>query len=172
MNLIRLFPFLLFISFTMQSQIAPELEFICELKVKLDPALIVGETALGTRRIIPIIGGTVEGPKIKGIIIRGGADWQTLRPDGVTDLEAHYQFQTEDGEIIYIKNTGVRAAKSEVAKMLAEGIKVSSDQYYFRAIPKFEANKNGKYSWLNDSIFICTGERLPDAVSIKVWKVL
>jgi len=56
--------------------------------------------------------------------------------------------------------------------MLAEGKKVTSDQYYFRAVPKFETDKNGPYHWLNDGIFICTWERLPDAVSIKVWKVL
>ena len=163
---------ILFIIFFLNAQKAPELEYICELQVVLEPAMIVGETALGTRRIIPIIGGTVEGPKIKGEILRGGADWQTLRPDGVTDLEAHYQFKTDNGEIIYIKNTGLRAASPEVAKLLAQGKEVDSDQYYFRAVPKFEADKNGKYSWLNDGIFICTGERLPNAVSIKVWKVL
>lgn len=156
----------------MTAQQGPELEYICELKVELDPAMVVGETALGIRRIIPIIGGSVSGPKIKGTIVRGGADWQTLRPDGVTDLEAHYQFKTDDGFLVYIKNTGLRAAAPEVAQMLAEGKKVTSDQYYFRAVPKFETDKNGPYHWLNDGIFICTGERLPDAVSIKVWKVL
>ncbi|SDQ82143.1 DUF3237 domain-containing protein [Flagellimonas zhangzhouensis] len=160
------------ISTFINTQKAPELEYVCELQVVLEPAMIVGETALGTRRIIPIVGGTVEGPKIKGTILKGGSDWQTLRPDGVTDLEAHYQFKTDDGEIIYIKNTGVRATSPEVAKLLAEGKEVGSDQYYFRAIPKFEADKNGKYGWLNDAIYICTGERLPNAVSIKVWKVL
>jgi hypothetical protein len=35
---------------------APALSFVCELKVKLKPALVVGETPHGTRRIIPIIG--------------------------------------------------------------------------------------------------------------------
>lgn len=160
------------ITIGLQAQKGPDLEFVCELKVELEPAMIVGDTALGTRRIIPIIGGSVEGPKIKGTILRGGADWQTLRPDGVTDLEAHYQFKTDDGEIVYIKNTGVRSTTPEVAQLLAQGKEVGSDQYYFRAVPKFEADKNGKYAWLNDAIFICTGERLPDAVSIKVWKVL
>ncbi|MBT31276.1 MAG: hypothetical protein CMO01_16600 [Thalassobius sp.] len=151
---------------------APDLEYICELQVALESAMVVGETALGTRRVIPITGGTVEGPKIKANIINGGADWQTLRADGVTELEAHYQFQTDDGEIIYIKNVGLRVATPQVAKLLAEGKSVDASQYYFRAVPKFEANRNGKYHWLNDGIFICTGERLPDAVSIKVWKVL
>jgi len=38
-------------------------------------------------------------------------------------LEAHYQFKTDDGFMVYIKNTGLRAAAPEVAQMLAEGKK-------------------------------------------------
>ncbi len=143
------------------AQKAPALDFFCELKVKLDPALIVGETPHGTRRIIPIIGGTVEGPKIKGEILNGGADWQILRADGVTELEAHYQFRTDDGTLIYVKNTGIRAATPEIAARLAKGEKVDANEYYFRAMPKFDAPK-GKYDWVNNSLFVCTGERLPD----------
>ncbi len=153
------------------AQKAPALDFFCELKVKLDPALIVGETPHGTRRIIPIIGGTVEGPKIKGEILNGGADWQILRADGVTELEAHYQFRTDDGTLIYVKNTGIRAATPEIAARLARGEKVDANEYYFRAMPKFDAPK-GKYDWVNNILFVCTGERLPDYVLIRVWKVM
>ena len=153
------------------AQKAPALDFFCELKVKLDPALIVGETPHGTRRIIPIIGGTVEGPKIKGEILNGGADWQILRADGVSELEAHYQFRTDDGTLIYVKNTGIRAATPEIAARLAKGEKVDANEYYFRAMPKFDAPK-GKYDWVNNSLFVCTGERLPDYVLIRVWKVM
>ncbi|MDE2393164.1 MAG: DUF3237 domain-containing protein [Cytophagales bacterium] len=164
--------FLFFMSITMShAQKAPALDFFCELKVKLDPALIVGETPHGTRRIIPIIGGTVEGPKIKGEILNGGADWQILRADGVTELEAHYQFRTDDGTLIYVKNTGIRAATPEIAARLAKGEKVDANEYYFRAMPKFDAPK-GKYDWVNNSLFVCTGERLPDYVLIRVWKVM
>lgn len=160
----------LFPLYTM-AQKAPELEFICELTIQLDPAMVVGETAHGIRRIIPIIGGEVVGPKIKGEIIRGGADWQVLRSDGVTELEAHYQFKTEDGVLIYIKNTGLRVTSPEVAMRMAQGELVGPESYYFRAVPKFEA-PSGSYEFLNDAIFICTGERTPDSVKIRVWKVL
>jgi len=162
---------LLSLNFTAYSQDAPRLEFFCTLNVKLDPPLVVGETAHGTRRIIPIIGGTVEGPLIKGEIIKGGADWQVVRKDGVSELEAHYQFKTDDGSIIYIKNVGIRVASPEVAAKIARGEHVDGSQYYFRAVPAFEAPP-GKYAWINDSIFICTGERLRDSVVLRVWKVL
>ena len=167
----KLFLLIVFFPLFTMAQNAPNLEFICELSVKLDPAMVVGETPHGIRRIIPIIGGEVFGPKIKGEIVRGGSDWQVLRSDGVTELEAHYQFKTDDGALIYIKNVGVRVASPEVANKMARGEKVEASEYYFRAVPKFEAPA-GKYSFLNDAIFICTGERTPDAVKIRVWKVL
>jgi Protein of unknown function (DUF3237) len=150
---------------------APELEFVCELKVKLNPPYIVGETPHGLRRIIPIIGGSVEGPKINGEILNGGADWQIVRKDGVAELEAHYQLKTNDGVIIYIKNLGLRVATPEVAARIGKGEQVNPSEYYFRAIPKFEA-PTGKYEWMNNAIFVCTGERNPDNVLIRVWKLL
>ena len=150
---------------------APKLEFVCELKVKLKAPYVVGETPHGIRRIIPIVGGTFEGPNIKGEILDGGADWQIVRKDGVAELEAHYQIKTDDGVIIYIKNTGLRVASPEVAARISRGEAVPASEYYFRAIPKFEAPA-GKYEWMNNAIFICKGVRNPDNVAIQVWKVL
>ena len=163
--------FLLIMNAKTYAQDPLKLEFFCTLKVTVDKALIVGQTPHGTRRIIPITGGKVEGPAIKGEIIPGGADWQVVRTDGVAELEAHYQFKTDDGVIIYVKNIGIRAATPEVAAKIARGEKVESSQYYFRTSPKFEA-PTGKYDWVNNTLFICTGERLPDAVLITVFKVL
>jgi hypothetical protein len=172
MKYLSMFSFILFFGVLVNAQpTAPSLEFVCELKIKLDQPMVVGKTPRGLRRIIPIIGGTVDGPLIKGEILKGGSDWQFIRDDGVTELEAHYQFITDDGTIIYIENTGLRVATPEVAKRIANGEAVSSKEYYFRATPRFEAPE-GKYFWMNNAIFICTGERNPDNVAIKVWKVL
>lgn len=150
---------------------APPLLFFCELNVQIDPPLIVGETPHGIRRIIPITGGTVEGPQLKGTIISGGADWQILRKDGVTEIEAHYQFKTSDNVLIYIKNFGLRVASPEVAERLAKGEHVHGSEYYFRSFPKFEAPK-GEYEWMNNCLFLCTGLRLPDRVVLRVWRIL
>jgi hypothetical protein len=161
-----------FKSFAQNTYEAPNLEFVCELKVKLKPAIVVGETPHGTRRIIPIIGGSFEGPKMKGEILDGGADWQIVRKDGVSELEAHYQIKTEDGVVIYIKNVGLRVATPEISAKIAKGEVVSPNDYYFRAIPKFDAPIGSKYEWMNNAIFICKGIRNPDGVVILVWKIL
>ena len=50
---------------------------------QLESILKFGMTPYGERRIINILGGTVEGPKLKGRILPGGADWQIVRTDGV-----------------------------------------------------------------------------------------
>jgi len=150
---------------------APALEFFCELNVQVDPPLIVGETAHGIRKIIPITGGTVTGPLINGKIISGGADWQLVRHDGVIEIEAHYQFKTEDDVVIYIKNAGLRVASMEVADKLAKGEPVNANQYYFRGTPKFEAPK-GVHGWINNCLFLSSGERLAQSVLIRVWRIL
>ena len=153
------------------SPVAPQLEFVCSLLVKIAPALVVGETPHGTRRIIPITGGTFSGPNMKGEVLNGGADWQVVRADGVAELEAHYQIKTNDGVIIYVKNTGLRVATPYVAARIGRGEPVGENEYYFRAAPKFEAPP-GKYAWMNNALFVCKGIRNPDGVVIQVWKVL
>jgi Protein of unknown function (DUF3237) len=163
--------FLLNHSLAQHNPPAPGLEYICELKVKLDPAIVVGQTPKGLRRIIPITGGTMDGPQIKGEILPGGADWQYIRPDGTVELEAHYQIRTSDSVIIYITNTGIRVATPEITAKMAKGEYVPAAEYYFRTTPKFESPA-GKYYWMNNALFISSGIRNPGDVSIQVWKVL
>ncbi len=164
--------FLTFLFFQMktQAQTSPTLEFICELKIKLKTPLVVGQTPHGLRRIIPIVGGSFEGPRIKGEVLEGGADWQIVRADGVAELEAHYQIRTDDGVLIYIKNVGLRVATPEVAARIGKGEVVSPSEYYMRTHLKFEAPK-GKYEWMNNAIFVSTGQRNPDNVAIQVYKL-
>src|SRR5690554_3158773 len=79
---------------------APTLEFAFEEIVALGPAIPVGDTPRGKRNIIPIPGGTFEGPGIKGEIIGGGWDWQLTRADGCTEIEADYMIGTDDEVVI------------------------------------------------------------------------
>ena len=131
----------------------PELEFALELKVKLGQAYGVGETANGNRFIIPITGGTFEGPNIKGEVLPGGADYQ-MQGKNHTDIEAIYCIRTDDGVNIHIRNKGIIAGN------------------YFYCSPKFEAPLNSKYAWLNDAIFVCRPSGFMEGgIALKVWKV-
>jgi hypothetical protein len=71
--------------------------------VTLAPSQSVGPSKRGPRNIIPITGGTVSG-QINGRVLMGGADYQNLSPPATID--ARYLWQTEDGEIIIVRNGG------------------------------------------------------------------
>lgn len=150
----------------------PKLEFAFEVRAQVADPLVVGELPNGTRRIIDILGGTVEGPGISGKILPGGADWQLIRrEDGFTDIDARYTIETDSGSLIYVSNIGIRHAPPEVMKRLNAGETVDQSEIYFRAIPKFETG-DPDLEWLMRSIFISTGERYPNGVIIRFWRVL
>lgn len=146
-------------------------EFVFEARVKVDRPVVIGESSHGLRRIVPILGGPVQGPALKGNVIAGGADWQYVRPDGAWELDARYTVQTDDGILIMVENRGVRYGKPEVMERLAKGEKVDPGQIYCRTVPTFEAPRDSKYEWMNHTLFVASVERLPDAVIVRYYKV-
>ena len=121
-----------------------------QLYVTLEPEYVVGEVPHGKRVVIPITGGIFEGPKLKGTIIPGGADYQYQKTDGKnlrTELEAIYSIKTDDG--------------------------VGEQGFYFLTAPKFEAPEDSPYAWLNNAIFICgPAPSEPNTVRLNIWKVV
>jgi hypothetical protein len=130
----------------------------------------LGDVPRGRRRIIPILGGTFEGPSIRGKVLPGGADWQIVRADGLAELDTRYALQTDHGSVIYIQNAGMRHAPPDVTKKLLAGEAVDPAQVYFRTVPTFETSAPD-LQWLTRAIFVGTGERYPAEVVIRVWKV-
>jgi hypothetical protein len=149
---------------------APGLRPVFDLEVVVAPAQELGEVGGGRRRVIPILGGTLVGEGMRGEVRPGGADWQTIRPDGVTLLQARYTVRMETGETIGIVNTGIRRAEPDIVRRLTAGEIVDPSLYYFRAAPVFEVGP-GRYQWLTESLFVSVGERLPDKVRLKVYRV-
>lgn len=150
--------------------IKPGLEFVYEAGGALGDPIPIGETTDGTRRIIPIFSGPVEGPLIRGELIGNAADWQLTRADGVTVADAIYALRTDDGVVIQIHNKGLRHGPPDVMQRLARGEDVDPADYYFRTIPEFIAPK-GRYEWLNRSVFVCSGARYANAIKLWVWRV-
>ena len=142
---------------------APQLEFALQLKVTLGEAFGIDNTQHGRRTVIPITGGTFEGPGIKGTIGNGGADYQ-LNAEGRTELEAIYCIKTDDGIYIHVRNRGIIANGKD-----ADG----KPSFYFRAAPQFEAPADSKYGWLNNSLFLCAPTFSSDfkGIVLNVWRV-
>ena len=141
----------------------PELEFALQLKVTLGEAFSIDNTQHGRRTVIPITGGTFEGPQPKGTIINGGADYQ-LNAENRTELEAIYCIKTDDGIYIHVRNRGIIANGKD-----ANG----NPTFYFKAAPQFEAPADSKYGWLNNALFVCAPEFTPEfkGIVLNVWKV-
>jgi hypothetical protein len=149
---------------------APRLTFALELRVQVGPPTELGQVPRGRRRIIPILGGTFEGPGIRGKVLPGGADWQIVRADGLAELDTRYSLQTDQGQLIYIQNAGMRHAPPEITAKLLAGQDVDPTKVYFRTIPTFETSAP-ELQWLTRAIFVATGERHPTEVVIRVWKL-
>ena len=99
-------------------------ELLITENVTLGASQSVGSSKRGARNIIPITGGTLSG-RLTGKILMGGADYQILSPPATID--AHYLWQTDDGEIIIVRNGGS----------------------FGSLVPTFETRVDGPYAYLN-----------------------
>ena len=142
----------------------PQLEFALQLHVTLGAAYTVGETPHGRRMVIPITGGTFEGPGIKGTVINGGADYQ-LAKGNRTELEAIYSIKTDDGVYIHVRNRGIIRMGGEDRE--------AQPSFYFKCAPTFEAPEDSRYSWLNNTLFLCqpSSSGKPGGITLNVWRV-
>jgi hypothetical protein len=119
------------------------------LRVVTAPALTVGAVPHGTRTIYPITGGDFEGPRLRGKVLPGGADWVLLRADGMLELDLRITLETDDGALIHMTFEGLRD--------MSCGQLVDPPRSYFRTVPRFETAAP-KYAFLNELIAVGSGE--------------
>lgn len=129
------------------AEVVPRVEFAFEERVTIAPAVVLGDTAYGHRQYIPITGGTVAGPKLKGEVVPGGFDFQlTYSASDCTQLTADYFLKAEDGTPIHVFNQG----------LFCPGEKRSLFH------PRLEAPK-GPHEWLTKATFVATLDLEPPA---------
>ena|SRR5690349_2459032 len=128
-------------------------EFLVQVKASITPAVEVGPSPRGYRRVIPISGGTFEGPKLRGTVLPG-EDRQTFLSDGTLEVVARYGLKTHDGAVILVTNRGFWHGPPEVGARLAQGEHVDPALYYFRTCARLEAPGGGPHAWLNHRIIV------------------
>ncbi|HTA44810.1 MAG TPA: DUF3237 domain-containing protein [Bryobacteraceae bacterium] len=148
----------------------PELEHVADLIVRVAAPIEIGKIAGNLRRVISIEGGEALGPRIRGKVLPGGADFQVMRSDGITDLHARYVIETVDRHLIYVENSGIRYGPPELMEKLRRGEPVDPTLIYFRSTPRFETAAPA-YEWLMRSLFVCSGARFPDRVELQFFRV-
>lgn len=140
-------------------------------KIDAKPASIFGQTPAHERRVGEITGGTFEGERLRGRILSGGSDWQTIRGDGAWTLDVRFVMETDDGELIGMTYRGIRHGPKDVLDRIGRGEEVSPTEYYLRATPWFETASE-KYGWLNRIAAVALGHRLPTGPIYQVFEVL
>ena len=136
-----------------------------EFRVQVGQAVKLGDDGFGEARIVPILGGSVEGPGLTGTILPGGNDEQRIRADGLTRIHARYVIKASDGALIRVDSQGLRHAPPDVMAALLRGERVDPAQVYFRTVIRFET-ASPAHEALNRSLFLARGERQPDAVHL------
>lgn len=141
----------------------PRAELAYEAIVDVGELMPLGQGPLGERRMIPILGGTFEGPNIRGRVLPGGADRQLVRPDGLRLLDAFYEMQTDDGDIITVRNSA----------RIRDGAPGELPVYAFSTLELTVCA--GRHDWLNQFAFVGTVRTLRparQAVLISVFKLV
>lgn len=146
----------------------PAINLVCTLTVELAAISEMGAGRAGHRRIIPIIGGTVAGPRLSGRILNVGADWQTIFDGGLAELDTRYAMETHDGAIIEIINYGYRHGPKEVMERVAKGENVDPASYYMRTHARLETG-DPRYDWVNRTLFVGIGARNKQSVNVDLY---
>jgi hypothetical protein len=124
----------------------PRVEFAFEARVTLAPPTVLGDTDVGYRQYIPITGGTVSGPKFRGVVIPGGWDYQLRTAGGCNSLTADYFLRAADGAVIHILNQGLICPDESPA---------AAGRSYLT--PRIEAPR-GPHQWMTRATFVATLE--------------
>ena len=121
-------------------------EHLFSYRAGIAPPQVIGPAPLDVRFNFGLTGGEVWGPKLTGKVLPGGADFATLRSDGVVLVDVRGTLESNDGALIDITYQGVLDlgpdghANFLAGKMPAE-LKV-------RAAPRFRT-AHPAYQWLN-----------------------
>ncbi|GAA3228192.1 DUF3237 domain-containing protein [Actinocorallia longicatena] len=149
---------------------APQLTFAFEIRAYLSPSLHIGHGDGEKTEFTPIVGGTVEGPMLRGTVLPGGGDWSSLR-GGICELDARYLLRAEDGAIIDIVNRGFYHEGSACPGQFDGGLQVSSEGVYYRTSPVFRTDAPA-HRWLAETVFVgLAREAAEDAVAIRMYAV-
>ena len=132
-----------------QSQL--QSEYLMELVLDGQPIIDTGHT-----NIAPLAGGTFSGPRIRGTVLPGGADWITM-VNGHRNLDVRITLLTDDDAHIYMTYRGMVAQTNR-------GL-------YWRITPMFQTASE-KYDWINHIVCVGKNKQITGKIAYDIWRIL
>jgi hypothetical protein len=131
---------------------APALDFAFEIRVEVAGPLHIGHGDGERTAFVPITGGSVDGPRLRGSVLPGGGDWNSTRGQ-VSELEARYLIRAEDGAVIDIVNRGYYRPDAGGPDQFDGELRVAEAGHYFRTSPVFRTDAPA-HRWLAETVFV------------------
>ena len=146
-----------------------DLRHLCDISIDIDVQAIPSPAA--NRMNFALRRGAFEGDRLRGTMRSNSGDWLVLGSDNIGRIDVRSTMETEDGELIYMTNTGRIAIPEEELGALGSGEHLSWDRLYARSAPLFETGSE-KYSWLNGITTVAVNEIAIDHVDYRIFEVL
>jgi hypothetical protein len=119
---------------------------------------VLEKTPAGTRLIFEVVGGEIEGDRIRATVKgAAGADWFLMGPDGTGTLDVRATVETDDGALIYVHYLGRSTTD-------ADGVSC------IYTAPLFETGDD-RYRWLNRIQAVAKGSLADNVVSYEAYEV-
>jgi hypothetical protein len=131
-------------------------EHVMNVRLSVGTSQPFGQSAYGRRIIVPITGGVFAGPGLRGRVLPGGSDWQIVRADGTTAVDAHFDIETDDGSRLGVASRGLYLAERPC---------------YYRTAVRITAPP-GRYAWLNTAQFVSQVKSSFNWVSQRFYRVV
>ncbi len=145
----------------------PALDFAFEIRAEVTDTLHIGHGDGETTEFTPIVGGSVDGPLLRGKVLAGGGDWSSTRGE-VCELEARYLLQADDGAVIDIVNRGYYRPRADAPDQFDGELRVSEAGHYYRTSPVFRTDAPA-HRWLAETVFV--GLARPDGDRVVVIRM-
>jgi hypothetical protein len=128
------------------------------------PPIVVDSIPEGARATITLLGGEVDGPRLRGEVLPGGADWPLIRTDGVLVVDVRLMLRTHDNGLINMVYSGLLdAGPHGYDKFVAGDL---APQATVRTAYRFHTG-HPDYRWLNR--LQCFGIGEVDTAKAKVF---
>lgn len=152
-----------------QGPIPFAMDYLFSYTVFVNPE-VIGPVAEGIRVNLQAVGGTLNGPALKGKIRPQGADYLYVRTDGVAALDVRLTFETTENALIYATYTGVGELGLDGFTRFATG--QVGGLIPLRVAPRF-ATSHPAYLYLNrlQCVGIGTGDLTTGTINFDIYAV-